>query len=597
MSFSVNACAITNITPGGQRGFNIFLTGDSGANLALTSPYIINVRDAGGAVVANWTTLITQSTTGKCIVGGESIASLLPSGNYTVEVFSPTAGVTVTKAVVMTDPIALSVSNGSVTGSAFCNTNSGILSFAFTGPTPLSYILYKDPDYSTIIASGVISSPNFTIGSLTAGTYNIQFNYSYTCNDKAYTGVTCNIPTSISETYIVPGDTSSIVITTTHNTSEDCAKVDGTLGVVATGGTAPYDYGWAGPGGFTGNGPNISGLATGSYALTVTDANGCVGYATFFVDLLPGPCGGCYSLTDCFPGALGSPTYYVYGTDLMSLDGLIINGVQITGQYVDPTKCWLVTAVQGINVVCATALPFEGYDNFYSECDPCKYTPPVPEPTPVHSTNDPVFIPYQIKESECDIQVVKQFAGGYYSLVKKLKYGVTDCCKAIDLAELWVNKQVSDLGELLIPGYECRSTPNNGCGWLPLQGCEICPNTTGGITILAIAGEDILFGKLVMLSNDGKLYLNDPTVSTTYQRCIGFTTMDVLKNNTVRVLIIGLFTNVNWSLTSGNIYYASQSGGITSTIPVNPPLAISQMIGTATSSTTLLVDIKQPNIL
>ena len=100
-----------------------------------------------------------------------------------------------------------------------------------------------------------------------------------------------------------------------------------------------------------------------------------------------------------------------------------------------------------------------------------------------------------------------------------------------------------------------------------------------------------------MLSNDGKLYLNDPTASTTYQRCIGFTTMDVLKNNTVRVLIMGLFTNVNWSLTSGNIYYASQSGGISSTIPVNPPLAISQMIGTATSSTTLLVDIKQPNII
>jgi hypothetical protein len=358
-------------------------------------------------------------------------------------------------------------------------------------------------------------------------------------------------------------------------------------------------YNWVGPGG-----PyvtqNLSGIATGTYELTITDDNGCVGYLTVFVDLEANSCGGCYALTDCTPGALGSPTYYVYGTNVSLLVGYIISGVVIDGVFTDPKKCWTVSDPAD-PLSCATSMELISYENFYSSCDTCvadvaSKIPPV-EIIPTHSTNDPVEIFYQIAESECDIQAVKQFAGGYFSLVKKLKYGVTDCCKAIDLAQLWVNKQISDLGELVIPGYECRSTPGNGCGWLPLSTCEICPNTTGGITILAIAGEDILFGKLVMLSNDGKLYLNDPTLSTTYQRCIGFTTMDVLKNNTVRVLIMGLFTNVNWSLTSGNIYYASQSGAISSTIPVNPPLAISQMIGTATSSTTLLVDIKQPNIL
>ena len=50
----------------------------------------------------------------------------------------------------------------------------------------------------------------------------------------------------------------------------------GEIDAVASGGTPVYDYSWAGPNGFTGNGPNLVGLEAGTYSLTLTDNNNCV---------------------------------------------------------------------------------------------------------------------------------------------------------------------------------------------------------------------------------------------------------------------------------------------------------------------------------
>ncbi len=50
---------------------------------------------------------------------------------------------------------------------------------------------------------------------------------------------------------------------------------DGGLTTVYSGGTPPYTFTWIGPNGYTATTPDISGLAAGTYTLTVTDANGC----------------------------------------------------------------------------------------------------------------------------------------------------------------------------------------------------------------------------------------------------------------------------------------------------------------------------------
>ena len=52
---------------------------------------------------------------------------------------------------------------------------------------------------------------------------------------------------------------------------------DGAITISVSGGTAPYTYGWSGPGGFVSNNEDVSGLIAGNYSLIVTDANGAVG--------------------------------------------------------------------------------------------------------------------------------------------------------------------------------------------------------------------------------------------------------------------------------------------------------------------------------
>ena len=48
---------------------------------------------------------------------------------------------------------------------------------------------------------------------------------------------------------------------------------DGAINAAVFGGATPYTYSWSGPNNYTANTANISGLASGSYQLTVTDAN------------------------------------------------------------------------------------------------------------------------------------------------------------------------------------------------------------------------------------------------------------------------------------------------------------------------------------
>lgn len=60
-----------------------------------------------------------------------------------------------------------------------------------------------------------------------------------------------------------------------HNVS--CAGGnDGSINMTITGGSGMYNFSWTGPGGFTSDQKDISGLKAGSYSCTVTDNNGCI---------------------------------------------------------------------------------------------------------------------------------------------------------------------------------------------------------------------------------------------------------------------------------------------------------------------------------
>ncbi len=62
---------------------------------------------------------------------------------------------------------------------------------------------------------------------------------------------------------------------------------DGAVYVRLTGGTEPYSVSWTGPSGWTALTPDITGLAIGTYNLTVNDLNGCASYS--FIEVITQP--------------------------------------------------------------------------------------------------------------------------------------------------------------------------------------------------------------------------------------------------------------------------------------------------------------------
>jgi gliding motility-associated-like protein len=66
-----------------------------------------------------------------------------------------------------------------------------------------------------------------------------------------------------------------------------CADAtDGSVSTTVSGGTAPVVITWTGPAGFTSDQEDLAGIAPGTYAITVTDANGCSITSNVIVDAL-----------------------------------------------------------------------------------------------------------------------------------------------------------------------------------------------------------------------------------------------------------------------------------------------------------------------
>ena len=53
-------------------------------------------------------------------------------------------------------------------------------------------------------------------------------------------------------------------------------STDGSIDLAVSGGNGGYTYDWTGPNGFTSALPDVAGIGAGSYAITITDINGCV---------------------------------------------------------------------------------------------------------------------------------------------------------------------------------------------------------------------------------------------------------------------------------------------------------------------------------
>lgn len=182
-----------------------------------------------------WSTVPAQTT---------ATATNLGIGTYTVTLKNANGCITQATTTI-TQPAPLAV-NSSVTPVPCYNGNNGTISITPTGGTaPYNYLCM--PGNQTAVP----------ITNLGIGTYTVTVTDAHNC--KVTSTFTMTQSTEIT--------TSFSIATVSCN-----GKSDGAINSSTTGGVPPYTYNWN-PGGATS--PNISGLSTGTYTLTVTDKLGC----------------------------------------------------------------------------------------------------------------------------------------------------------------------------------------------------------------------------------------------------------------------------------------------------------------------------------
>ncbi|MEG2103535.1 MAG: SprB repeat-containing protein, partial [Flavobacterium sp.] len=172
--------------------------------------------------------------------GTAATASGLAAGTYTVTVTDANA-CTITRTVTITQPTAISgttvvtniACNGGSTGAINLTPTGGIAPYTFNW-------------------GGGITTEDRT--GLAAGTYTVTITDANGCTGTVSATVTQSAPMSA----------------TTSQTNIACnGGSNGTASIVVTGGTAPYTYSWSPSGGTA---ATASGLAAGTYTVTVTDA-------------------------------------------------------------------------------------------------------------------------------------------------------------------------------------------------------------------------------------------------------------------------------------------------------------------------------------
>ncbi len=174
----------------------------------------------------------------------QDVSGLAP-GTYTVMVTDVSTGCSSFATFTITQPTGF---NGFVDIThVSCNGGSdGAIDVTIAGATPPYTYLWLPGNQTDQDISG-----------LTAGTYSITITDANGCTAGASFTVT---------------EPAGMTLTETHVNVSCNGGATGSINLSVAGGTAPYTYLWA-PGGQTTQ--DLSGLAAGTYTVTVTDANGC----------------------------------------------------------------------------------------------------------------------------------------------------------------------------------------------------------------------------------------------------------------------------------------------------------------------------------
>ena len=271
----------------GGTGPYMYMWSNGATSASLTNlaagTYGVTVTDANGCQGSGSVTIggigglniAIDATPAACGQGGGTAGVMILSGTgpftyawsngmTTAVITGLSAGtysVTVTDANGCTATASTTIDGGSditVTGMTFdascANGDDGSIALTVMGgDTPYSYS-WSNGTTGTSVLNG-----------LAAGTYTVT--------------VTDNSGCVTSETFTI-GEPSLVTALVSTN-SAGCTVANGSASVNASGGTGPYTFAFSGG---TASGNSVSGLASGNYTVTITDANNCSSTVNFTID-------------------------------------------------------------------------------------------------------------------------------------------------------------------------------------------------------------------------------------------------------------------------------------------------------------------------
>ncbi|RMH01398.1 MAG: T9SS C-terminal target domain-containing protein, partial [Chloroflexi bacterium] len=259
----------------------------------------------------------------------------LSAGAYSVTV-TDANGCTASQTAIINNTGGPSIQIDSLNDVSCNGGNDGSVTVSATGGTPPYQFSWFNGN----------TSPS--VSGLAAGSYLVSV------TDNA--GCISSLSVSIQE----PAPISGNIITTPEN----CNGSDGTATVNVTGGTPGYTYSWSN--GMTGF--SISGLATGTYIVTITDGNGCTVALQATIPANNGPAitvtvtdASCNGVSDGAASVLvnsGNPPYsfsWSNGMTGQNITGLSAGSYSVT--VTDSTGC---TVSQSINISEPPAVTIQG---------------------------------------------------------------------------------------------------------------------------------------------------------------------------------------------------------------------------------------------
>lgn len=300
-SNGASTASISNLAPG---TYSVTITNISGCSIVssytITQPLIVGASATATSNYSGFNISCFGLSNGSATVtpsGGTAPYTYLWSigattqsitnvsaGTYSVTV-SDSNNCTAVSTVVLTQPTAISLNPVISTNvSCFGGANGTINITANGGVTPYSYAW----------SNGSIQED---LSNLSAG------NYSVTITD----GNGC----SANGSYTITQPTFALSFVQTQTNVSCFGGTNGSINITTAGGTAPYTYAWSN----SSNSEDLSNITTGTYSLTITDAQGCQATGTFGITQPAQPISATSAVNNvlCFGGASGAVNVSVQG--------------------------------------------------------------------------------------------------------------------------------------------------------------------------------------------------------------------------------------------------------------------------------------------